>query len=165
MIFMRIPENGAGIGNAPVSVELIYPAGEGENFQINAGLKMQGNVGRREYVFKHSFRLMFRADYGAAKLTYPLFPDSPVRSFDTLVLRAGVNRSYSGYLHESHDIRDHRMATYTRDEWVRASQIAMSGAGSHGVFVHLYLNGLYWGVYNVVERPDASFASAYFGGG
>jgi hypothetical protein len=38
----------------------------------------------------------------------------------------------------------------------------MSGAGSHGIFVHLYLNGLYWGLYNLVERPDHSFASAYF---
>ena len=40
----------------------------------------------------------------------------------------------------------------------------MSGIGSHGTFVHLYLNGLYWGVYNAVERPDAWFTSAYRGG-
>ena len=39
-----------------------------------------------------------------------------------------------------------------------------SGVGSHGLFAHVYLNGLYWGLYNIVERPDASFASAYFGG-
>ena len=59
---------------------------------------------------------------------------------------------------------DHRLATYTRDEWVRSTQAAISGIGSHGLFVHLYINGLYWGLYNVVERPDASFASAYLGG-
>jgi hypothetical protein len=40
----------------------------------------------------------------------------------------------------------------------------MSGIGSHGTFVHLYLNGLYWGLYNIVERPDQSFLSSYFGG-
>ena len=32
------------------------------------------------------------------------------------------------------------------------------------MFVHLYINGLYWGLYNVVERPDASFMSSYLGG-
>jgi hypothetical protein len=83
-----------------------------------------------------------------------------VASFDTLILRAGVDRSYAGHP----ETKDQRLTTYTRDEWVRASQIEMSGVGSHGIFVHLYLNGLYWGLYNVVERPDASFAAAYFEG-
>ena len=31
-------------------------------------------------------------------------------------------------------------------------------------FVHLYLNGLYWGLYNLVERPDATFAAGALGG-
>jgi hypothetical protein len=97
-------------------------------------------------------------------LEYPLFPDSPVEQFDTVVLRGGVNRSYAGYLGLGDSEHDLRLTTYTRDEWLRASQIAMSGVGSHGIFVHLYLNGLYWGLYNVVERPDASFMAAYFGG-
>jgi hypothetical protein len=53
-------------------------------------------------------------------------------------------------------------ATYVQDEWLRTSQIEMSGVGSHGIFVHLYLNGLYWGLYNLVERPDDAFAASYF---
>ncbi|MHC4203724.1 MAG: CotH kinase family protein, partial [Planctomycetota bacterium] len=44
------------------------------------------------------------------------------------------------------------------------TQIAMSGVGSHGTFVHLYINGIYWGLYNPVERPDAAFAALYLGG-
>ena len=40
----------------------------------------------------------------------------------------------------------------------------MSGSGSRGTFVHLYLNGLYWGMYNIVERPDEAFMASYFGG-
>jgi hypothetical protein len=108
---------------------------------------------------KHAFRLFFRSEYGAAKLKYPFFSNSPVEEFDTLTLRSGVNRSYAGWPES-----DQRPTTYTRDEWLRASQIAMSGSGSHGIFVHLYLNGLYWGLYNVVERPDESFMSSYFGG-
>jgi hypothetical protein len=30
--------------------------------------------------------------------------------------------------------------------------------------VHLYLNGLYWGLYMPVERPDAGFGEEYLGG-
>ena len=147
----------------PVSVELIDPDGAQPGFQINAGLRIQGGVGRWEYMPKHSFRLFFKGAYGATKLEYPVFPDSVVESFDTLIIRGGVNRSYAGRPRGQGKV-DHSLAVYSRDEWLRASQIAMSGVGSHGIFVHLYLNGLYWGLYNVVERPDASFSSAYLGG-
>ena len=145
----------------PASVEFIQPGKAGSGFQIDAGLRTQGELGRAEYMPKHAFRLFFRREYGAAKLEYPLFPTSPVKAFDTLVLRSGVNRSYAGYPEREDEIR---LTTYTRDEWLRASQIEMSGLGSHGIFVHLYLNGLYWGLYNVVERPDEAFMSSYFGG-
>jgi hypothetical protein len=32
---------------------------------------------------KHSFRLVFKEKYGAGKLHYSVFPDSPVKKFDT----------------------------------------------------------------------------------
>jgi hypothetical protein len=143
----------------PASVELVFADGQREGFQANAGIRMHGGVGRNEYIPKHSFRLYFRGKYGATKLEYPLFPDSPVESFDTLVLRAGTHDSYAGP-----PGRTVRGATYTSDEWLRASQIALSGVGSHGIFVHLYLDGLYWGLYNLVERPDDGFLSSYLGG-
>jgi len=162
-IYSRSEERGAA-WERPVSVELIYPNGDGPQagFQINAGLRIQGGWGRNPVMPKHPLRLFFKGQYGATKLEYPLFPDSPVQTFDTLILRAGVNRSYAGKT--SGRTVDHKLATYSRDEWLRASQIDMSGTGSHGIFVHLYLNGMYWGLYNVVERPDASFMSAYLGG-
>ncbi len=148
----------------PVSVEWIDPQGQVPDFQLNAGLRIQGGAGRWEFMPKHSFRLFFRREYGAAYLTVPLFTNSPVDRFDTLILRGGVDRSFAGHPWAPDNPIDHRLDTYARDEWARASQIAMSGLGSHGRFVHLYLNGLYWGIYNLVERPDESFAAAYLGG-
>jgi hypothetical protein len=142
----------------PASVEF-FASNDQRGFQINAGLRIQGELGRLEVIPKHAFRLFFRDEYGATKLEYPLFPDSPVQEFDTLTLRSGVNRSYAGWPDS-----DQEPTTYTRDQWLRDSQIAMTGSGSHGIFVHLYLNGLYWGLYNVVERPDDSFMSSYYGG-
>ena len=142
----------------PVSVELIYPGASRDGFQIDAGIRMHGGVGRLEFIPKHSFRLLFKRKYGPGKLEYPLFPDSPVEEFDTLVLRSESDRGFAG----TGSIR--RKATYVRDEWLRASQIATSGVGAHGLYVHLYIDGLYWGLYNLVERPDASFMASYFGG-
>jgi hypothetical protein len=152
------PRDRGATWERPVSVELIYPGARGEGFQIDAGIRMHGGVGRLEFIPKHSFRLLFKSKYGPGELEYPLFPDSPVQEFDTLVLRSESDRGFAG----TGSIR--RKATYMRDEWLRASQIAMSGVGSHGVYVHLYINGLYWGLYNLVERPDASFMASYFGG-
>ena len=143
----------------PASIELIYSDQAAPGFQINAGLRMQGGEVRWEYIPKHSFRLFFREQYGAAKLDYPLFPDGPVDSFNTLILRAGTSESFAGRPRS-----DPIKSTYSKDQWLRDSQIAMSGLGSRGTFVHLYLNGLYWGLYNLVERPDAAFTASYLGG-
>ncbi len=148
----------------PVSAEFIYPDQSRPSPQINAGLRIQGGWGRWQFMPKHSFRLFFKDKYGAGKFNYPLFPNSPVKQFDTLILRAGTGRSFAGKLSPDPANYWHHSTAYTRDEWLRASQIAMSGVSSHGIFVHLYINGLYWGLYNVVERPDAAFMAAHFGG-
>jgi hypothetical protein len=39
----------------------------------------------------------------------------------------------------------------------------MGNIGIHGRWTHLYINGLYWGIYHLHERPDADYMDAYFG--
>ncbi len=159
-IYFEDPQARGRESERPVSVELISPDGAEPGFQVNSGVRIQGAVGRWEYMPKHSFRLFFRQEYGPSKLSYPLFPDSNVETFETVVLRAGSDRSFAGNPAEFSPTE----ATYGRDEWLRRSQIDTFGFGSSGRFVHLYLNGHYWGLYNLVERPDADFAASYFGG-
>jgi hypothetical protein len=159
-IYFEDPQARGVESERPVSVEWISPDGAESGFQANAGMRIQGGVGRWEYMPKHSVRLFFRQEYGPGKLSYPVFPDSHVKTFDTLVLRAGANRSFVGVPDEYPPAS----TTYGRDEWLRRSQIDTFGFGAHGRFVHLYLNGLYWGLYNLVERPDDDFAASYFGG-
>ena len=101
----------------PASFELIDPTRLDQNMQINAGIRIHGDLGRREYMHKHSFRLLFRSEYGAGQLEYPIFTNSPVNKFETLILRGGVQDSYLGL----QGLR-RRNATYTRDEWMRTSQ-------------------------------------------
>jgi hypothetical protein len=142
----------------PVSVELINPDGT-PGFQIAAGIRMQGGAFRSPGLSaKHSMRLLFKGEYeGNTKLEYPLFGDDASASFDTLVLRMDSN---DGYAWDAAGTR----AQYARDEFGRQSHAALGQVTPHGMRVHLYINGVYWGIYNPVERPDASFSASYYGG-
>ena len=151
--------NSSGIGwERPCSVEY-FDADGSEEFQQNCGIRIYGGVGRNTSFEKHTFRLMFKGGYGPSKLNYPLFGKGAVESFDTLILRAGFNNAW-----HRHQSTEENQAQFIRDEWIRQSQLDMGRAGLHGTFVHLYVNGLYWGLYNPVERANADFGSSYFGG-
>ncbi|MFC1633854.1 CotH kinase family protein, partial [Planctomycetota bacterium] len=141
----------------PVSVELIYPD-ETEGFQVNCGIRIQGGAFRNfSLATKKSFRLLFKGMYGPTKLQFPLFGKDAADDFDTIVLRAGANDGYSWSSARYTE-------QYTRDEFGRSLQRATGHAGAHGTFVHLYINGMYWGLYNPCERPDNSFSASYYGG-
>ncbi len=157
----------------PASVEF-YEADGTKGFQIDAGLRMMGWTSRIPQVSpKHSMRLLFRNEYGEGRLEYPLFPGSEITTFDTLALRANSRDSWiSDYpfgpgtgLWEEYDWGAMRsVAAYIRDQWSREVQADMGMTAAEGRFVHLYINGVYWGVYNPTERPDGAFAADRFGG-
>ena len=139
------------------SVELIHPDGT-TGFQVNAGLRMQGGAFRRHDLSrKHSFRLLFKGDYGPTKLEYPFFGPNAVDEFDTITLRMESNDGYAWNAAGAD-------AQYARNSFASRSQAALGQPASHDNRVHLYLNGAYWGLYNPVERPDASFSAMYYGG-
>jgi hypothetical protein len=139
------------------SVEWITTDGS-PDFQVDAGIRIQGGYFRSNSATrKHSFRLLFKDIYGPGKLDWPLFGDGAADQFNTLVLRAGANDGYSW--NEARYTEQ-----YTRDEFGRSLQRAAGHPAAHGDFVHLYINGHYWGLYNLSERPDHEFAASYFGG-
>lgn len=149
---------GAGIDwERATSAELIYPDGE-VGFQIDAGVRIHGGASRT-LTKKHSLRLLFKSEYGDAKLDYPWFGEDGVDEFDTIVLRPHFNDGW-GWGGENGDVD----SSFIRDRWFRDTQAAMGHASSRGSLVHLYVNGLYWGLYNPSERPDDSFAAETFGG-
>lgn len=145
----------------PVSIEYFEPA-TNRQFQINCGLKLHGAASRQpEKTGKHSFRAAFRGIYGAGKLQFDLFENaSAVNKFDHLIFRAGYNQSW---LHT--DSWQRTNSQYTNDSFSKKVQLDMGQPSSHDRFVHLYINGLYWGLYDVSERISDNFMEAYFGGG
>ncbi len=157
-IYTHPMENG-GPWERPASAEMIYPGGRAA-FRVNCGLRIQGGWSRRpEESPKHSLRLLFKKEYGPPKLRVPLFGAGGAQEFDTLILRGGNNNSWLHWRAE-----ERRGADYLRDEWMRRTMLAMGHPSARGIFVHLYLNGLYWGLYNLCERPGAPFAAANEGG-
>ncbi|MBI4583013.1 MAG: lamin tail domain-containing protein [Planctomycetes bacterium] len=143
----------------PASAELIYSDGR-PGFQIDCGIRIQGGSSTANWKsLKLSMRLVFKDDYGRDKLEYPLYPGSTVDHFDTLVLDAGLNLTWN---HPDHGQRVR--SQYVRDQFVSDLQNAEGSLAPHGVFVHLYLNGLYWGLFDLHERADEDFAAAYLGG-
>ena len=143
----------------PVSVEL-FDANLDEEFQINCGIRIQGGSSRNPDKNKHSFSLRFRGGYGYSKLNYKMFDSTALKEFDSLQLRAMYNNSWTHA-----DATQRTRGMMIRDQFIRDCLIDMGdeSAGA-GRYVHLYLNGLYWGIYNVHERPEASHYAAYFGG-
>jgi hypothetical protein len=161
-----IYSNGQNEGMAwerSASAELLRPDGR-DAFQVGCGLRIQGGTSPEPWKsYKLSLRLNFRSDYGTSRLEYRLFPDTPVARFDTLVLDAGLNYFWhygGGVSPEEQRTR----AKYVHDQFTSDLQSLTGTPCFHGRFVNLYLNGLYWGVYNLHEEPEAAFAADYYGG-
>jgi len=151
------------------SIEFIDPNGR-SSLQANCAIAMQGGVSgggtslNRWKTFKLSMRPRFkpRTDDGTetggpSKLDARLFADSPVEKVNTVVLDAVLNHSW---LHSG----QHNDVVYVQDQVVADLHNAMGGYSPHGSYAHLYINGLYWGMYYIHERPDHAWAAEMFGG-
>ena len=151
----------------PASVEWIDPAGHG-GFQVEASLRMGGDSSSGNgFTPKHSFRITFKAALGLGKLHFPLFPDTAVQDFDQIELRACSTDSWSvqeGYVDNGLVRWTPTRATYLRDQYTRDTLRDLGQPGSHGRYVHVYLNGLYWGVYNLVEWLNDAWSEEHLGG-
>ena len=142
----------------PASIELVDTNGNTE-FQEDAGLRIQGGYFRQAGVTqKHSLRVLFKSQYGVGKLNHDLFKrEDAVTEFDGFVLRAGANDGYAWDAAKDTE-------QFIRVQFGQDLHLSMGHSSPHGIFVHLYLNGVYWGLYNLVERPNEDFSSSYYGG-
>lgn len=152
------PEARGPASERACSMELIYPS-TGRGFQVDCGIRIFG-YGWRSHsaTLKHAFRLMFKRKYGPARLEFPFFPDWPIRRFNTIVLRSQGSRGWNDFRVSIEETQ------YMRDAWARYTARAMGKLTTSSTYVNLYLNGLYWGLYNPVERPDAAYMEEHLGG-
>ena len=139
-----------------VTAEFIFdnPA---KNFKVECGVQNQGGTSIVNWkVPKQSMRLLFKEMYGTTKLNFKLFPDSDIKSINTLVLDALL---YS-WVHPFDD-KQRNTSLYFRDQLASDMQNKMGWPSFHGIYVNLFINGLYWGICDLHERPDEDFLEEY----
>lgn len=152
------PESRGVEWERPISFEWIEPDGSSK-FQVDCGARIQGGYFRQASATeKHSFRLLFKGEYGPGRLREDII-DLPgaASNFDTIVFRAGANDGYAWGAAGT-------TVQFTRDEFGRRLAWDAGHFSPRGGFQHLYVNGLYWGLYNLTERPNEDFSATYYGG-
>lgn len=152
-ICLSIPTLPDDYNERETSIEVFMPDGS-PPIQINAGLNRVG--GSWTNFAKKSYRVSFRAQYGQRNLDVPLFrgfdKGIPAKdNVDTLDLTAG-----------NHDMAERGF--YMANRFVEDTMLEMGSLNPHGRFVHVYINGVYWGQYNAHERLEDSFLATYLGG-
>nr|MBR9811954.1 hypothetical protein [bacterium] len=153
------PQDAGAASERRVSVEMIDFA-DGSPIQVDAGMRMNGNASRNPNRGKHNFRLAFRNEYGAGKLRFPLFgSDAPTETFNQIILRGGNGNSW---VHPSAAVRQYGM--YIRDQWFRDARSAMGYPEALQNEVHVYFNGLYFGMHHLFERIEEEWTAERFGG-
>jgi hypothetical protein len=140
----------------PVTAEFLFPDKQ-ENFVVECGVQNQGGTSIIDWkVPKQSMRLLFKEIYGPSKLKYKLFPDSKIELINTLVLDGFLY----GWVHPF-DETQRKTSLFFRDQLASDMQNKMGWPSFHGIYVNLYINGLYWGMYDLHERPDDAFLAEY----
>lgn len=130
----------------PAHVEFYEPGGA-RGFSADAGIGIFGNYSRA--ADKKPLSVQFREKYGTRRIDWPLFPQHPeFRRFKGFALRNNGGNSGSEY------VRDALGATLVEGRDLE-NQISRQ--------VVVYLNGRYWGIYDMRERLDADYFDTRFG--
>lgn len=116
---------------------------DGNSFSIPCSIKLFG--GSTRFLAKKSYAIKFKKKTGAGKLEYQLFENRDYSSYDSLILRSG-SQDYTKSL-----FRDVLMTSL------------LDGKTSVMVQAYrptiLYINGDYYGIYNIRERIDEDFVA------
>jgi len=127
-----------------VNVE-IFENNEREVFNSKTGFKIFGGVSRT--FPQKSFSISMDGTYGQELIEYPLFGESGPKKVKHLVFRN------SGSDFGKSHMRDAYMTSLTRNMDIESQRYRP---------VHMYINGVYWGIYNMREKVNRYFLDTYY---
>ncbi len=123
----------------PVHIQLFEPDGK-MGFGMDAGIKIGGQYSRA--MPQKIFNVFARNQYGYSVMEYPFFPDKPLTTYKALTLRtSGQDATLS-------KMRDAMQTSLLEDTTLDYQAYRP---------VAVYLNGQYWGLYNIRERINKYF--------
>ena len=120
-------------------------------FSANTGVKLHSPKSTKQY----SMRLYARGSYGDTWFEYPFFDDLAPIKFKRLLLRNAGNDNVQKANGNTH-MRDHIVQRL-------AQQSNRDASISEIKVVNVYLNGEYYGVYNLRERIDKYYVETHSG--
>ena len=139
----------------PLQVEQINPTDASDEFNVPAGIRIRGAYSRGSGYPKHSFRLFFRSEYGMGTLKHAMFGDEGADEFEKIDFRTEQNYSWAN---------GGSWETFVHEVFARDSQRDMGESYNRSRYYHLFINGVYWGLYQTEERVSQSYAESYNGG-
>lgn len=111
------------------------------------GLEIHGHSSR--YYPQKSFEIKARKAYGDNDMDYAFFGDKPMTSYKRLILRNGGNDNQNAFMR---DALLHNLSAQGFDLDRQAYRPVV-----------LYLNGAYWGLYNMREKMDEDYVENNYG--
>ena len=149
----------------PVQADVEWLTGD-DVFGTSCGLDMHGAYSRRfDITAKKSFKLKFSGAFGAGSLDHAVLKDGgcETEEFKKLVLRGESNHHWTS-METDNQGGWPELGTYMHDQFLRGAQKLMSGFQAEGSHVHLFLNGMYWGLYNIADHVSDGFAATTWSG-
>ncbi|MCB0033099.1 MAG: lamin tail domain-containing protein [Anaerolineales bacterium] len=131
----------------PLSFELYEPDGS-NSIQVEAGLKIFGNCSRR--FTRKSVSITMRDRYETDVLNYKLFEDKELDQFSTFILRNSGGRDWNQTI-----ARDATMQSLLEGRMDIDQQSYRPAV--------VYINGEYWGIFNIREKMDDTFIYDQYG--
>lgn len=162
----------------PGTFELFMPDGTSSGQQDVALLMTGGSSIQQDTTRKHNWRIRFDSQFADGELDFPVFTDTSITEFRSLHLKNPTHDSWSNtwgstgklgitingqYSEPWYRVSD--IATYSNEGWARAAHLAMGHDAPRARWVHVFLNGIYWGPHQIAERVDDEFMDEHFGNG
>ena len=120
-------------------------------YSADVGARISGNWSRANV--QKSFRFYARSEYGDTKMRYALFKDlsnykgNELKKYDKVTLRSGGNDSVLHF----RDAFVHELASGTGIDYMASEPYI------------LFLNGEFWGMYLLREKPDSYYIQSHYG--
>jgi hypothetical protein len=158
----------------PVTYVWYDPESTAVSGSVNGRFRISGHASRAWNITpKHSFRLIMKDAFGVAgQPGANLFGPSPLATapaggYKTFDLRNpsqdswSVSNFWTGERDDAKYITDNfatRLLKHIRSHPVPAGSTTLVHPEHHRRFIHVFLNGLYWGIYEMMEHIDEDWA-------
>ena len=131
----------------PIHMEY-FDVNKNLQFKQDLGLKIHGGWSRSQD--QKSFRLLAKGKYGKSTIDYQLFPDKEIYSFKRFILRTSGNETAQS-------------GTFFRDALMH--KIVEDTYNDYQEYVPTitYLNGQFWGIYNLREKIGRYYLAENYG--